>query len=318
MLSLSGNTGSRPYAQLRRAALAGRGDRADARPVLLDVLVGVVAGAHQRARGDVLEAELVGRDLERLELVRVPVAHDRQVALGRTQVLADGEHLDALLAQLAEGVDHLLVGLAEPDHQAGLRRHLVAAHLLGVAQDAQRALPARAAPGDGVEPRDDLDVVVEHVGTLGDDLRQRHLLAAEVGGEALDLAPGRLHADGADHADPDLGAVVGEVVAVDGGDHRVAEAHLRHGAGHAQRPQRRVQVSPRIMNVAVPRVQHSPTFGQAASWHTVWRFSSWIRWVSSRYFSPPGGGTLNHGGLRPRKGSNSVPRYFVTSIPPGL
>ena len=43
-----------------------------------------------------------------------------------------------------------------------------------------------------------------------------------------------------------------------------------------QKPQRRVQVSPRIMNVAVPRSQHSPTFGQAASWQTVCRFSSLI------------------------------------------
>ena len=36
-----------------------------------------------------------------------------------------------------------------------------------------------------------------------------------------------------------------------------------------QKPQRRVHVSPRIMNVAVPRSQHSPTFGHAASWQTV-------------------------------------------------
>ena len=43
-----------------------------------------------------------------------------------------------------------------------------------------------------------------------------------------------------------------------------------------QNPQRRVQVSPRIMNVAVPRSQHSPTFGQAASWQTVCRPSSRI------------------------------------------
>jgi hypothetical protein len=49
-----------------------------------------------------------------------------------------------------------------------------------------------------------------------------------------------------------------------------------------QNPQRRVQVSPRIMNVAVPRSQHSPTFGQAASWQTVWRFSSRMSFVSSR------------------------------------
>ena len=34
-----------------------------------------------------------------------------------------------------------------------------------------------------------------------------------------------------------------------------------------------VQVSPRIMKVAVPRSQHSPTFGQFASSQTVCRLS---------------------------------------------
>jgi hypothetical protein len=43
-----------------------------------------------------------------------------------------------------------------------------------------------------------------------------------------------------------------------------------------QKPQRRVQTSPRIMKVAVPRSQHSPTLGQLASWQTVWRLSSSI------------------------------------------
>src|SRR5215210_828062 len=85
-----------------------------------------------------------------------------------------------------------------------------------------------------------------------------------------------------------------------------------------QNPQRRVQVSPRIMNVAVPRSQHSPTFGHAASWQTVCRPSSRISSVSSRYFGPPGGGTLNQGGLRPRNGCTSSPSTVRTSIPPGL
>ena len=49
-----------------------------------------------------------------------------------------------------------------------------------------------------------------------------------------------------------------------------------------QNPQRRVQVSPRIMKVAVPRSQHSPMFGQAASWQTVWRPSLSIMPRSSR------------------------------------
>src|SRR5436853_4639900 len=79
------------------------------------VLVGVVAGADQGAGGDGLEAEVVGGLLEGFELVRVPVADYRQVVLGRAQVLADGEDLDLVLAEEAEGLDHLLEGLAEAD-----------------------------------------------------------------------------------------------------------------------------------------------------------------------------------------------------------
>src|SRR5690349_19594405 len=86
-----------------------------------------------------------------------------------------------------------------------------------------------------------------------------------------------------------------------------------------QKPHRRVHVSPRIMNVAVPRCQHSPMLGQAASWHTVCRFSDLMRLFSSRYLGPPGAGTLNHGGLRERNGCTSGPSTSSTSaIPPGL
>jgi hypothetical protein len=49
-----------------------------------------------------------------------------------------------------------------------------------------------------------------------------------------------------------------------------------------QKPQRRVHVSPRIMNVAVPESQHSPMFGQAASSQTVCSESPSISCLSSR------------------------------------
>ena len=49
-----------------------------------------------------------------------------------------------------------------------------------------------------------------------------------------------------------------------------------------QNPQRRVHVSPRIMKVAVPRCQHSPMFGHAASRQTVCRFSDSIISCSCR------------------------------------
>ena len=110
----------------------------------------------------------------------------------------------------------------------------LAAHLLRVLQHAAGAQELRAAPRDRVEPRHDLDVVVEDVGPLGDHLRERHLLAAEVGRQHLDLALRRLHADRADHADEGGGAVVGQVVAVDARDDRVAQAHLRDRARDAR------------------------------------------------------------------------------------
>src|SRR5664280_2403856 len=91
MLSLRGNIAARGRRCRRRGPirgaaaaapdpLAGRGgERAHARLRLGDVLVGVVGGAHERARGHVVEPELVGGPLERRELVGMPVAHDGQV-----------------------------------------------------------------------------------------------------------------------------------------------------------------------------------------------------------------------------------------------
>ena len=74
--------GSRARRMLSRSGIK-RGERPDAGARLRHVLVGVVGGAHERAGGDVLEAERVRRALERRELVRMPVADDRQVLLAR-------------------------------------------------------------------------------------------------------------------------------------------------------------------------------------------------------------------------------------------
>ncbi len=183
--------------------------------------------------GHVGEAHRVAALLKLLELLRVPVAHDREVVLGRSQVLADGDDRDAGIAQLAERVGHLLKALAEPNHQAGLGDDLALAHLAGVGEHTQGALPARAAASDRVEPRHDLNVVVEHVGSLSDHSGQRHLLAAEVGSEELDLALGRLTTDLPHERCPDSGAVVRQIISVDGGDDGVAQAHARDRSGHA-------------------------------------------------------------------------------------
>ncbi len=65
-----------------------------------------------------------------------------------------------------------------------------------------------------------------------------------------------------------------------------------------QKPQARVQVSPRIMMVATPRDQHSPMLGQPASSQTVKRRFSLRTVLSLEYSAPPGTLARSHEGLR--------------------
>ena len=54
----------------------------------------------------------------------------------------------------------------------------------------------------------------------------------------------------------------------------------------AQNEHPRVHTFPKIMNVAVPALQHSPMFGHRADEQTVWRSCSSIVFWTSRNVSP--------------------------------
>ena len=66
-----------------------------------DLVASAIAGAHERPRLDVLEAELQGLDLHLGELVRMVVALQRQVLEGRPQVLPDRQDVAVDLARSA-------------------------------------------------------------------------------------------------------------------------------------------------------------------------------------------------------------------------
>ena len=110
--------------------------------------------------------------------------------------------------------------------------------------------------------------------------------------------PGESLAHRADGLGEDPRAAVRQVVAGDAGHDDVLEAHARATASAtrrgssssnqvgrpvltAQNPQARVQVSPRIMIVAVRWSQHSPMLGQWASSQTVLRSRPRSRPLSS-------------------------------------
>ena len=64
-----------------------------------------------------------------------------------------------------------------------------------------------------------------------------------------------------------------------------------------QKPQERVQILPRIINVAVPSPQHSPIFGQLPLVQMVFSLYLSTSPLSSVYFFPTGSFTRNHSGF---------------------
>ena len=156
------------------------------------------------------------------------------------KVLADRDDVDAVLAQVAHRLDDLVVRLPQADDDPGLRQHRVVREFLRAPQQPEGLVVARLrAAHSRVEPADGLDVVVEDVGSLGQDGPERLLLdVEEIGRQHLDRRCGHLLLQGPNRGRVMAGAAVRHIVAVDGGDDDVLEAHLRGGVREPERLQR--------------------------------------------------------------------------------
>ncbi|MNQ93149.1 hypothetical protein D3C85_1085990 [compost metagenome] len=189
----------------------------------------MVGGAHEGAAGGVGEAQPHGDVFELVELCGRHVALHRQVVAARLQILAQGQHVDAVLAQVLEHLDDLLVGLAKAHHDTGLGRHM-GVHLLDAAQQLQGPLVVGTRAGNPVHARGGFQVVVEHVrGRLAEHLQRLLHAAAEVRGQDLDAGLGAVLADLLDAVGEVLGTAVAQIVAVHRGDDHVFQPHLLDG-----------------------------------------------------------------------------------------
>ena len=143
-------------------------------------------------------------------------------ALEGAQVLPDGDDVATDPRQVAQRPGHLGGGLAQPHHDRGL------GHQTGVGGPRQHRQAAGVAGGgthQPLQPGHGLDVVVQHVGALVEDHRERRGVTLAVRDEDLD---GHRRAQSPDR--PDAGrevrrAPVSHVVAGHGGDDGVLEAH---------------------------------------------------------------------------------------------
>ena len=181
--------------------------------------------AGQRARRHHQEALGIGDLLVAREFVRRHIAHHGVMLAGRLQVLPDGEEIDVRRAQIVHHLQHFVTLLAESDHDAGFGEDR-GIDFLDPLQQPDRMEIARARPHAEITRRHGFQIVVEHVGLRRDHDLERAFLAQEVRRQDLDRGGRAARADRADGLGKMLGAAVGEIVAIDRGDHDMGEPEL--------------------------------------------------------------------------------------------
>src|SRR4029079_3575008 len=99
------------------------GDSAAAGLGRVALLVRSIRRSHERAGEDRPEPKCLALLPEPAELVRMHPAVDLRMLRRGLQVLADLDDVDPVRAKVAHRVDDLVVRLAEPDDDPGLREH---------------------------------------------------------------------------------------------------------------------------------------------------------------------------------------------------
>ena len=196
------------------------------------MLLGVVAAAHERATFHETETLRHAHFLEAYEAVGVDELSDFQMFLGRLEVLAQREDVDAYAAQVVHAFFYFLIRFAEAEHDAalgaqsgafGAHEHFEAAVVLGL--DAH--FLGKAAHR--------FQVVAEDVRCGFGDHSEVLPLALEIGDQRFHSGGRCAAADGADGARPDVATTVLEIIAVYTGDDAVFHTHQLNAACNACR-----------------------------------------------------------------------------------
>jgi hypothetical protein len=198
-------------------------------------IFGVIGASNHGTAGDVEEAEGSGGLGVGLELFGGDELDNGQVTDGRLQVLAEGQDVAADLTEVIHGGEDFGFGFTEAEHEAGLGVERVLGPLPGFGQNAERTIIGGTMTNGWGEATDRFQVVIENV-RLGVEHRLDGIvLVVEVRGQNLDDSAGVDGADGFDGAGKMIGAAVGEVIAGNGRDDDVAQAHPTGGLGEAGR-----------------------------------------------------------------------------------
>ena len=149
--------------------------------------------------------------------------------------MADGEHVDAVGAQVAHDLKDFLVGFAKADHQSRFCRY-VRVLFLEFPEKCQRVGVIGSGACLFVEARHGFQIVVEDIRQgLAEDVDGDFHAPPEVGDECFYRRLRRFFAHSGDHIDEVLGAAIAQVVAIDTGDDDIAQFEVSDTAGKVDR-----------------------------------------------------------------------------------
>jgi hypothetical protein len=193
----------------------------------------MVTAANKGTAGDHAETELPCEFANFIKFFGRKIAFDWEMFRGRLEVLSEGQHGTADVAEVGENFEEFIEGFAESQHETAFGGN-VGGFVANLSQEIECTLVVSVAAYAVVEPGNGFRVVVEYVWLSLDDTSNGSAVAAEVRGEHFDLGAGAF-ANGEDCAVPVFGTAVGEVVTGDRGNDDVTQPKSLRRLGHSLR-----------------------------------------------------------------------------------
>ena len=148
-----------------------------------------------------------------------------RASLWRLEVLANRDAVAARVVQVAQDLLHLLVALAQTQHDRGFRLDAVKA--LCHPEQAKGEIVVAARAGDWIERGDRLDVVGEDEGQgVLEDIQRLFLAIPEIRREDLESHGRALPPHFVDTVAEMAGPAIRQIIAIDAGNDQVLDVHL--------------------------------------------------------------------------------------------
>ncbi len=192
--------------------------------------IGHIGTSNKRSAENHFEADREAVIAIGIELGWRDVLGDREIAPGGLKILTDGSDVDLGGRKITKKLLDFRRRFAETGHETRLGERVGAIAFCEL-EHAQRLLVIGLWAHAAVEAAHGFHIVIEDVGGGIEHARDGVEIAAKIRREHFDLGSGKRGADLAHGFGEVKRAAVGEIVAIDGCDHDIAQVHARRHFG---------------------------------------------------------------------------------------